>query len=258
MRFFISCWSPYFCMKIRLCFWSQKSWASYGSLSMLTFTFLTIQCIFNLRMNSVPWPSLLWTSTDPPIYSTMFLQIERPRPVPYLFLAEFSSNLLKSTNSFFNPSSDMPMPLSTMLICRSRNLFCASLISSGFFLYFDMVEFSSLFFISFLISLSSSIYRVLNGSISCISDELLASDSFNWWSTILMSTVTEPLLSVNFREFDRKFKKICRNRLWSPWIYEIRFRFTWLSILALRSTPRSLALNPRIWKASYMVFGKLK
>jgi hypothetical protein len=67
-------------------------------------------------MNSVPSFILLFTSTDPPIYSIIFLQIDNPNPVPYLFLAEFSSNLLKSMKSFYLPSSEIPTPVSIMLI----------------------------------------------------------------------------------------------------------------------------------------------
>jgi len=45
----------------------------------------------------------------------MFLQIDNPKPVPDAFLFEFSSNLLKSMNSFFRPCSEIPTPSSMML-----------------------------------------------------------------------------------------------------------------------------------------------
>jgi len=64
----------------------------------------------------VPYPYLLLQLTFPPIYSIIFLQIDSPRPVPPLFYSSFSCNLLKSMNNFEIPSSEIPLPLSAILI----------------------------------------------------------------------------------------------------------------------------------------------
>ena len=65
--------------------------------------------------------NLLFTSTEPPIYSIIFLHIDNPNPVPLAFSLEFSSSLLKLTKSFLIPSSDIPTPVSIMLILIETN-----------------------------------------------------------------------------------------------------------------------------------------
>jgi hypothetical protein len=64
---------------------------------------------------------LTLTSTEPPIYSIIFLHIDNPNPVPLAFSLELSSSLLKLMNSFFIPSSDIPTPESIMLILIETN-----------------------------------------------------------------------------------------------------------------------------------------
>ena len=77
--------------------------------------FFTMHLVLTFIMNSEPSPTLLLTLTEPPICSIIFLHIDSPRPVPYLFLYEFSSSLLKSINSFLTPFSDIPTPVSITL-----------------------------------------------------------------------------------------------------------------------------------------------
>jgi hypothetical protein len=89
-----------------------------------------MQWVFRLIMNDVPYPRTLYASTLPPICSIIFLQIDSPSPVPDAFLLEFSSNLLKSMNSFSSPASEMPIPVSMMLSYSCTNLLSPFLMQS--------------------------------------------------------------------------------------------------------------------------------
>ena len=112
--------SWYFLFSMNTSFWEVLLKA--GFYSSLNLTSYTLHLVFMSIMNSVPTPSSLLTSTLPPIYSIICLQMDKPRPVPYKFLFEFSSNLLKLINSFLSPSLEMPTPVSMMLILISRYL----------------------------------------------------------------------------------------------------------------------------------------
>ena len=59
--------------------------------------------------------------------STIYLQIERPRPVPLGFICSFSFSLLKSMNKFYKPFSEIPVPLSHTLSMISISCFKYSL-----------------------------------------------------------------------------------------------------------------------------------
>ena len=63
-------------------------------------------------LNLVPFPTLLFTATEPPIYSIIYLQILNPSPVPFKFICLCSFSLAKSVKSFPIFSLDMPAPLS--------------------------------------------------------------------------------------------------------------------------------------------------
>ena len=60
--------------------------------------FSPLQIALSLILNSVPTPTSLSTSTEPPIFSIILLHIERPSPVPVLFLLELSYSFPKSMN----------------------------------------------------------------------------------------------------------------------------------------------------------------
>lgn len=93
---------------------SKNSW-EIEQLIWLTLPILHL--VLTLIINSVPTPILLSTLMWPPICSMIFLHIDKPSPVPWRFLIEFSSSLPKSINSYFLPSSEIPMPVSMTLIC---------------------------------------------------------------------------------------------------------------------------------------------
>ena len=101
-------------------------WASRIYVFRICFTTLRQ---FMFMMNCEPSPILLFTSTEPPIYSIIFLQIDSPKPVPYEFLLEFSFSFEKSMNKCFNPCSDMPTPVSMTLSLSFKYLCWPSLIS---------------------------------------------------------------------------------------------------------------------------------
>ena len=84
--------------------------------------------VTRLMVKVVPWFTLLATDTVPPICSIIRLQILRPRPVPYAFILECSSSMLKFMKSFPRFSSFIPTPQSTMSILS--------------FMYFSQFEFS--------------------------------------------------------------------------------------------------------------------
>ena len=85
---------------------------------LLLFVATTTHLVLRFIINDVPTPILLLTLTLPPIFSMMFLQIERPRPVPPLFKWEFSYSFEKLIKSLEIPSSLMPRPVSIMLIWK--------------------------------------------------------------------------------------------------------------------------------------------
>ena len=74
-----------------------------------------IHLVLIFIMNSVPIFYLLYTLTVPPIFSIIFLHIDKPSPVPYVFLFEFSSSFEKSINNFSRPYEDIPTPESITL-----------------------------------------------------------------------------------------------------------------------------------------------
>lgn len=63
-----------------------------------------------------PLPSSLSRSMLPLIYSTSFLQILNPKPVPVELILLGSSNLLKHLNNYSLFSLEMPIPLSYITI----------------------------------------------------------------------------------------------------------------------------------------------
>ena len=67
-------------------------------------------------MKQVPTPTSLSTVILPPIYSTRFLHILSPIPVPYLFISSCSSNLLNLIKSFSIFYFEIPLPESVILI----------------------------------------------------------------------------------------------------------------------------------------------
>ena len=67
-----------------------------------------------------PCPKTLCTSTLPPIFSIICLQMLRPSPVPLLFI--FLSSRVKSVNSFEISSFLIPTPVSLTSILNVMNL----------------------------------------------------------------------------------------------------------------------------------------
>ena len=80
-----------------------------------------LHLVFNLILNWVPLPISLSQLTVPPMDSMIYLHIERPSPVPPLFLSEFSDSFPKLTNNFCTPSFEIPSPLSMILISYEIN-----------------------------------------------------------------------------------------------------------------------------------------
>ena len=106
----------------------MMSWARMAVSRIWVFLIsFTTQRQFMFKMNLEPCPSWLFTSTDPPICSIIFLQIDRPSPVPWEFLFEFSLSFEKSINKCFKPFSDIPIPVSITLILSLRYLYWPSL-----------------------------------------------------------------------------------------------------------------------------------
>ena len=68
--------------------------------------------VLMLIVNVVPRSRSLWTYTLPPICSMMFLQMDRPSPVPAAFLSLCCSSLLKFMKSLARFSFEIPTPLS--------------------------------------------------------------------------------------------------------------------------------------------------
>ena len=91
---------------------SARSPSSWGSC--LISAFCPLRGKQRFTMNSLPLPGSLSRVMVPPIRSTMFLVMERPRPVPWMPLTvELSSRVNSSKMCFWN-SLLMPMPLSLM------------------------------------------------------------------------------------------------------------------------------------------------
>jgi hypothetical protein len=59
-----------------------------------------------------PLPSSLETEMEPAHSSARFLQMERPRPVPWYLRARGDSACVKGANIFSSASRGMPMPVS--------------------------------------------------------------------------------------------------------------------------------------------------
>jgi len=104
-------------------------WSSHSSVFPNSVCF-TRHLVFKLMIKLVPTPSSDLTSTEPPICSIIFLQIDNPSPVPDLFRLLFSCNLLKSINRFLIPSSEMPIPVSIIDIWRW--IYCCAPILTSF------------------------------------------------------------------------------------------------------------------------------
>ena len=82
---------------------------------------LTLHFVIIWNVKEVPIPTLLFTEREPFISSVIFLHIDNPSPVPSRFWAAFSSSLLKSIKRFLIPSSEMPPPLSMILIWKQMS-----------------------------------------------------------------------------------------------------------------------------------------
>ena len=161
--------------------------------------------VLNKIVNLAPFPSSLLHVTLPPIYSIICLQIESPRPVPPLFCSEFSSSFPKSLKSYFNPSFEMPFPLSIMLISYRTNFsFSCSLILK------ISIDLAFLVGTVWLMISSSWIFKSKELNYTNLSLLIYCS----WF--ILIMIVIFPLAGVNFNELDMKFNRIYLIRLLSP------------------------------------------
>lgn len=78
----------------------------------ITYVFGTLHITLNRIENVDPSPKTLFTLTVPPIYSTIDLQMDRPRPLPVGFVFRCSSKLLKLINRPFSLSWGIPQPKS--------------------------------------------------------------------------------------------------------------------------------------------------
>ena len=106
----------------------------------------------------MPSPILLVTETLPPIFSMIYLQILRPRPVPLVFDFACSFKLLKFINSLEMPSSLIPEPLSLMVIlkltCLRLSKFSISYSTDGVLntLQIELLDYKELLLIPLAIS----------------------------------------------------------------------------------------------------------
>ena len=78
----------------------------------IIFSFGTLHITLKRIENVEPSPTVLFTLTLPPIYSTIDLQIDRPSPLPEGFVFLCSSKLLKFINRPFSFSGGIPQPKS--------------------------------------------------------------------------------------------------------------------------------------------------
>ena len=166
--------------------------------------------VLNFILNSAPWPISLLTTTFPPICSTIYLQIDRPRPVPPLFCSWFSCNFRKSMNRCRNPSLEIPIPLSIILISKAINFSVVSsspsnIIFDKFFLFWKLTRLISNLIDFFFGIISLKLYDLFKNSFLTI-----------YSSLILILIVIYPLVGVNFKELDIKLIRICLMRLLSP------------------------------------------
>ena len=168
----------------------------------LLFWIRLLVCIWILKV--LPTPTLLWTLTDPPICSISCRHMLSPRPVPRILTFECSSSLPKLMNSLSKFSGDIPMPLSSISILNFMYSWVISLLVIEFFLYCP-----NLWSLSNLLMF---FYREQSSDMLC---DLISSVCV---SINVSLTVICPLESVNFREFDKKFSKIYRYLLQSPYI----------------------------------------
>ena len=78
--------------------------------------FLTLLFVCRSIINVEPLPILLSTETLPPIQWMSSLQILRPSPVPVALMSSCSASFPKFMNSLSKFSSEIPTPLSQILI----------------------------------------------------------------------------------------------------------------------------------------------
>lgn len=181
-----------------------------------------IHFVLMLIMKSVPTPTLLVTFTEPPIYSIICLQMERPRPVPDLLRSLFSSSFPKSTNKFWMPSSLIPTPLSLTVILSSMYIFSRAFESPDY-------EHSWLgrLLLSCMISFSSTKLDTFKRCWSIWFLNLVLSYLFVLWALMIsIFTFISPPGSVNFKELLRKLSRIYRYLRLSPriaWIISRSF-----------------------------------
>jgi hypothetical protein len=71
-----------------------------------------LHIVLNIIEKVEPFPSSLFTLTVPPIYSTIDLQIESPRPLPDGLVLRCSSRLLKLIKRPLILSWEIPQPKS--------------------------------------------------------------------------------------------------------------------------------------------------
>lgn len=77
-----------------------------------SFKSFTLHITLKTIENVEPLPTSDHTLTVPPIYSTIYLQIDRPRPLPDGFCLRCYSKLLKFINKLSSLSSGIPQPKS--------------------------------------------------------------------------------------------------------------------------------------------------
>ena len=143
---------------------------------------------------------------------TICLQIESPRPVPCLFLYEFSVSLPKLTKRFYRPCSEIPMPVSIIdrlkLMKHSYPALISCLLSSSYFLEQLSTILESdrplLQFVLCFINLFNSFGFILFW--------------FFCMSVMFIQIIISPSLLVNLTAFDKKFNIIWRNLRLSPQI----------------------------------------
>ena len=77
-------------------------------------TLSDLHLIVNVKV--VPGPFCSSKYIVPPNSSTIVLQMQRPSPIPDVFIAAVYSNLPNKWNSFILSSSEIPIPVSATLI----------------------------------------------------------------------------------------------------------------------------------------------
>lgn len=179
------------------------SWYSIWSSKATFWMHFVVSCI----LNCAPSPRTLLTVTLPPICSIIYLHIDRPSPVPPLLCSWFSDSFPKFMKRCFNPSSEIPSPVSIMLRSRAIN-FSTVLSISNFNFYVDLI-----FLFFNLLRISSVLCFGLRPKVL---NFLYLSFFTNYSSLILIITVIFPFLGVNFKELEMKLMRIYLIRLLSP------------------------------------------